>query len=308
MKSVIVLGSANTDLNVRVPRLPGPGETLQGSGFQTHFGGKGANQALAALYCGVKTLFLARIGKDHYGQALARHLQQAGLPAEGLMRDQSQPAGLAFILVDNQGHNQIVVVPGSNHNLSPADVESCAQWFTAGDILLVQLEIPLQTVAAGLKLAKSRGLITILDPAPFQPLPAEMLGHADIVTPNQQEAAALAGTDPDDLQATEKALQALLAPNQTLILTLGGDGALMLGKSGREHVPAFQIQARDTVAAGDAFNGALAAALARGRSLAQAMRLAGAAGALCSTRSGAQAALPAQAEVEELAGMSFAQG
>ncbi|MGM0423976.1 MAG: ribokinase [Thermodesulfobacteriota bacterium] len=305
MSRVIVLGSANTDLSVQVPRLPQSGETLQGSGFQTSFGGKGANQALAALYSGAETLLLARIGTDYYGQALFKHLQHSGLPVAGLTWDQEQPAGLALILVDSQGNNQIVVVPGSNQNLSSADVESFSHCLSPGDILLVQLEIPLPTVAAGLKLAKSRGLTTILDPAPYQPLPAEILANVDILTPNQSEAAALAGTNPDDLQGTEDILQGLLSKDQTLILTLGREGALVIGKSNREHVPAFQVQARDSVAAGDAFNGALAAGLAQGKPLSQALRLAGAAGALCSTRPGAQAALPSQAEIEELAGIRF---
>jgi ribokinase len=305
MSKVIVLGSANTDLSLQVPRLPRPGETLQGSGFQSSFGGKGANQALAALYSGAETLLLARIGTDCYGQALFKHLQHSGLPAAGLIRDQEQPAGLALIQVDSQGNNQIVVVPGSNQNLSPADVEAFCHCFSPGDILLVQLEIPLQTVAAGLELAKSRGLSTILDPAPYQPLPAEILANVDILTPNQPEAAALAGADPDDLQALESSLQALLWEEQTLILTLAGEGSLIIDKKGRQHLPAFQIQARDSVAAGDAFNGALAAALTRGSSTSRAMRLAGAAGALCASRPGAQAALPSQAEIEELAGIRF---
>ncbi len=309
MSRVIVLGSANTDLNVRVKKLPGPGETVQGSEFQALFGGKGANQALAALYCGADVFLLARIGTDHYGQALARHLQNAGLPGQGLIRDKEQPAGLAFILVDSQGQNQIVVVPGSNHCLSKDDVLAFADWFVPGSILLVQLEIPLKSLAAGLKLAKSRCMTTILDPAPYQPLPEEILASTDILTPNQSEAAALAGTDPEALQETEDTLQSMISKGpQKLILTLGREGALLLDSAGRAHVPAFKVQARDTVAAGDAFNGSLAAALCKGRSLSQALRLASAAGALCATRPGAQAALPGQAEIEELAGIRFASG
>lgn len=309
MSRVIVLGSANTDLNVRVKKLPGPGETVQGSGFQALFGGKGANQALAALYSGADVFFLARIGTDHYGQALAQHLLDAGLPDQGLIRDKEQTAGLALILVDSQGQNQIVVVPGSNHCLGADDVLAFADWFAPGSILLVQLEIPLKSVAAGLKQAKSRGMTTILDPAPYQPLSAEILADTDILTPNQSEAAALAGTDPEDLQETEETLQGLISKGpQKLILTLGRQGVLLLSSAGREYLPAFKIQARDTVAAGDAFNGSLAAALCKGRPLSQAMRLASAAGALCATRPGAQAALPGQAEIEELAGIRFASG
>ncbi len=307
MSRVIVLGSANTDLNVRVPQLPGPGETVQGSSFQALFGGKGANQALAALYSGAEVFFLARIGTDHYGQTLAKHLQDAGLPVQGLIRDPEQPAGLAFILVDSQGQNQIVVAPGSNHCLSAEDVRDFADWFSPDSILLVQLEIPLQSVAAGLKLAKSRGMTTILDPAPYQPLSADILADVDILTPNLAEAAALAGTEPQALQETEHTLQNLISQGpQKVILTLGQEGALLLDSAGREYLPAFQVQARDTVAAGDAFNGSLAAALCKGKSLSQAVRLANAAGALCATKPGAQAALPSEIEIEELAGIRFA--
>ena len=308
MSRVIVLGSANTDLTVRVENLPLPGQTVKGWNFQVYYGGKGANQAMAALRCGVEVLFLARIGTDAYGRDLTRHLQEAGLPPAGIYNDHQQPAGLALIQVDAQGNNQITVIPGSNDFLSPADVQACAHWFTPDAVLLTQLEIPMPTVIAGLELATSRGMTTILNPAPFAPLPAKALAATDILTPNQGEAAALCGLDPDSRSDMDQGMNDLLGQGpETIIVTMGQTGALVATQEGRRLVPSFAVQAIDTVGAGDAFNGALAAALARGCSLDTAVSLACAAGALATTKAGAQNSLPGHLEVEALAGLQFDQ-
>lgn len=308
MSRVIVIGSANTDLTVRVQNLPHEGETVKGWGFQVFYGGKGANQALAALRCGVEVLFIARIGTDAYGRDLARHLKNAGLPATGLFPDQQHPAGLAMIQIDSRGNNQITVVPGSNDCLSSADVQACEQWFTSGSVLLTQLEIPMSTVIAGLELAKSRGMTCILNPAPYAPIPAKALAAMDIITPNQGEAAALTGADPNCSSDLERGLKGLFNQgSKSAIVTLGQAGVMLITKESTKQVPSFAVQAVDTVGAGDAFNGVLAAALARRRDLNTAVRLACAAGALATTKAGAQASLPEQTEIEALAGLQLDQ-
>lgn len=308
MSRVIVVGSANTDLTVRVQNLPREGETVTGWDFQVSYGGKGANQALAALHCGAEVLFIARIGTDTYGRDLARHFKKSGLPGSGMYAQDGHPAGLALIHVDSQGHNQITVVPGSNDYLSPADVQACADWFTSGSVLLTQLEIPISTVTAGLELAKSRGMTCILNPAPYFPIPAKALAATDIMTPNLGEAAALTGVDctsPSDLEPEIRHL--FNQGPHTAIITLGQDGVMVCNQEGKRQIPSFPVQAVDTVGAGDAFNGALAAALARGCNLDSAVRLACAAGALAATKTGAQSSLPGQLEVEALASLQFRQ-
>ncbi len=308
MSRVIVIGSANTDLTVRVQDLPVQGQTVKGWGFQVYYGGKGANQALAALRCGVEVLFITRIGTDGYGTEMARHLKDSGLTADGIYPDDQHPGGLALIQIDSRGNNQITVVPGSNDCLSPADVQACEQWFTPGSILLTQLEIPMYTVIAGLELAKSRDMTCILNPAPYAPIPAKALAATDIITPNQGEAAALTGIDSKSPADLEQGLRSLFNQGpHAAIVTLGQDGAMLVTKEDKRHLPSFAVQAVDTVGAGDAFNGVLAAALARRCSLDSAVRLACAAGALATTKLGAQESLPGKSEVEALAGLQFDQ-
>ncbi|WP_051564330.1 ribokinase [Desulfovermiculus halophilus] len=306
MNRVIVVGSANTDLAVRVENLPSKGETVMGRDLTFFFGGKGANQALAALRCGADVLLIARIGTDHYGQRLARHLKDSGLPAAGIAADDEHPAGLAFILVEPGGDNQITVVPGSNQHLSPADVRACADWFAPGSVLLTQLEIPMDTAAAALELAKSCAMTTILNPAPFAPLSRSILAATDILTPNQGEAVALCDSAEDIMQDPSQHLAPVLdlGPKE-IIITLGQDGALRVTRKRQLHIPASPVRAVDTVGAGDAFNGALAAAMAHGCSMQNALRLAGAAGALTAATPGAQEALPSQEDIEVLAGVRF---
>ncbi|MFO7877954.1 MAG: ribokinase [Desulfovermiculus sp.] len=306
MNRVIVAGSANTDLTVQVQHLPSRGETIIGRDFRTFFGGKGANQALAALRCGAEVLFICKIGTDHYGQDLARHLKDSGLPAAGIFSDDEHPSGMAFILIEPGGNNQITVVPGSNHYLSPADVQACRDWFTPGSVLLTQLEIPIPAAAAALELAQSCRMTTILNPAPFTPLPVHVLDATDILTPNQGEAAALCSAESAEIHDLTRHIGDILSQGPTaVVVTLGRDGCLLMSRDKQEHIPAYTVQAVDAVGAGDAFNGALAAALASGCTMDKALRLAGAAGALAATKPGAQDSLPVKAEVEGLAGVSF---
>jgi ribokinase len=306
MSRVIVVGSANTDLTVRVQTLPSSGETVIGHDLRIFFGGKGANQALAALRCGAEVLLLARIGTDHYGRELAQHLTDSGLPAAGILTDEGHPSGLAFILIEANGNNQITVVPGSNQHLTPADINTCADWFTPGSVLLTQLEIPLPTVAAALELAKSSNMTTILNPAPYAPLPAHVLAKTDILTPNQAEAEALSSGKVKNKEEIAQKMRTIIPQGpKNIIVTLGSDGALLVSMDRQEHIPAYPVQAVDTVGAGDAFNGVLAAALANGWSIGRAVRLASAAGALATTKSGAQDSLPSHTEVEDLSGLQL---
>lgn len=299
MSKVVVIGSANTDFTVKVERLPREGETILGGEFYIAYGGKGANQALAALKSGVEVIFIAKLGRDPHGEQLYRHLNASGLPPEGLLRDDALPSGVALIVVDREGRNQIAVAPGSNKNLTVQDVEQCEPLIGQGRILLVQLEIPLAAVQRALQIAKAHGLITIVNPAPAHPLPKGFLRLPDLLTPNEAEAGALSGIDVKDLDSAAFAGRKLLAEGcQRIILTLGEKGALLIQGGLIRHFPAFSVEAVDSTAAGDAFNGTLAAALAEGKALEEALIFASAAGALATTKRGAQDSLPGRGEIE----------
>lgn len=299
MARIIVVGSSNTDLIVRVPQLPRPGETVLGGEFFTAAGGKGANQAVACARLGAATTFVARVGADAYGSAALVQFQQEGLATEHVLTDATAPSGVALILVGADGQNSIAVAPGVNARLTPADVEAARATFATAKILLLQLETPLETVLAAARLARQFGLTVILNPAPAQPLPAEIYPLIDILTPNEHEAETLTGE-----HEPERAAQTLLARGvKTVIITLGEAGALWATATHSERVPGFHVQAVDTTAAGDAFNGGLAVALARGELTPSAIRYAHAVAALSVTKLGAQPSLPtAQAVTEFFAG------
>ena len=300
MSRVIVVGSANTDLTVKASRLPGLGETVFGDEFMVSYGGKGANQALAALKAGASVTLVAKIGTDIYGDRLCDHLVRSGLPLGGLIRDSGHPAGVALIVLDQEGNNQIIVVPGSNNRLNLEDLGSCEPLMTAGAFLLTQLEIPLPTVKHALRLAKNHGMTTILDPAPARSLPETIYALVDILTPNEVEAGHLTGISVNTPSDAEKAASILCSRGcVSVIITMGNQGALLSSAEGVTHFPALRVFSIDTVAAGDAFNGALVAALAEGRVLSEAVRLATAAGALATTKRGAQESLPTREEIEE---------
>jgi len=302
MGAVLVIGSANTDLTVRAERLPRPQETVTDGELSSSFGGKGANQALAALRAGAQTRLIARIGRDDFGERLAEHLAGSGLPREGLIRDDTAPAGVALIGVDREGTNQILVAPGSNKRLSPQDLNRFKHLFHGCSVFLSQLETPLETVQSGLRTAREAGLFTVLDPAPSRELPEAVFPLLDLITPNEREAADLTGVDVDSPESAAKAGRLLLQRGcGAALITLGGQGAFFLSPEGEELIPPYSVRTVNTVAAGDAFNGALAAALSEGVPLLDAIRFATAAGALSTTRSGAQDSLPDREEIEGLA-------
>ena len=301
MGKIIVVGSANTDLTVKADRLPRPHETVTGGEFMVSYGGKGANQALAALRAGAAVTFLSKIGTDAFGDLLFDHLVRAGFSPQGLMRDPDAPAGVALIAVDRSGANQIVVAPGSNGRLGVQDIPTLEPHVLDASLLLIQLEVPLPTVEHVLRLAKSHGIATILNPAPFTPLPPAIYSLVDIITPNEREAGDLTGTEIRTVDEAQKAALVLHSRGvTTVIVTLGANGALLSHEETVKHYASFPVESVDTVAAGDAFNGALAAALARGEPIAEAIDFANAAGALCCTKRGAQESLPTRAEIEAL--------
>lgn len=292
--SVIVLGSINIDLVTRMPRLPVAGETLQGSAFFTNPGGKGANQAVAAARLGVATYMVGRVGRDRFGTELLDSLQAAHVCTDRVSIDEAAHTGVATIAVDDKGENQIAIVAGANGRVNETDVGRLQGLLPHATALLMQLEIPLPTVEAAAKAARQYGIPVILDPAPASAhLSSELYGAIDIITPNEVEAAQLSGFRVD---SPETAMQAAAMLRQkgvgTAIIKLGSRGVVCATAAETFFIPAFPIDAIDTVAAGDAFNGAMAAAMTIGLPLKQAIVWGMAAGALCATKPGAQAAMP----------------
>ncbi|MFQ5989681.1 MAG: ribokinase [Candidatus Methylomirabilales bacterium] len=292
MPAVIVVGSANMDFTVQVDRVPKSGETVFGRNLFTSFGGKGANQAVAARRAGADVTFVGKVGQDQHGEQIRTHLEAVGVGGTGLISDASCSTGVAFILVEPEGGNQIVVVPGCNYRLTPAEIETRDHLFT-GEILLLQLETPLETVFSALRRAKEKGMRTILNPAPATHLPQEYFPLVDLLTPNETEAATLTGVPVEDRGTAEEAGAKLLDMGcGGVVVTMGAEGTLWVSKDGTRHVRGFSVRAVDSTAAGDAFNGALASALAEGQALEEAIPFANAAGALTTTRRGAQESLP----------------
>jgi len=298
---ILVIGSANVDFTVKVERLPQVGETVSGGDFLLSYGGKGANQALAAHLAGAPVFMIAKLGRDANGGLLYRQLIASGLNAQGLLRDAEVSSGVALIMVDSQGHNLIATAPGTNRRLTVADIQALEADAFAGGILLTQLETPLETVEYRLRRAQEAGMTTILNPAPGCLLSPDFLALPHIITPNETEASLLSGaavTDPDTARRAGERLLALGC--RTVIITLGAQGALLVRQGEVRHFPAFPVMPIDTTAAGDAFNGVLATALLEGRGLDEAIIRANAAGALCVTKRGAQEALPTRQEIEAL--------
>lgn len=296
---ITVLGSYNTDLTTFTPRMPQPGETILGSGFKTGPGGKGSNQAVAAARVGAWVSFVGRIGRDMFGEMALHTWQEAGVDTAYVQQSSDQATGVATILVDSHGENMIVVASGANFAVSPADVEAAAGAIAASKVVLTQLETPLPAVRRLLEMGRAQGVLTILNPAPGQPLDRELLALCDIITPNQTEAEIITGVSSADAESAARSLREYGA--KTVVMTLGGEGVLLYNEQGPRRFPAFRVaQVVDTTGAGDAFNGALAVALAEGKSMPDAIRFASATGAISVTRPGATESMPTRAEVEAL--------
>ena len=296
--SVIVVGSLNMDLVARTPHLPAPGETVTGSAFSTAPGGKGANQAVAAARLGASTRMIGRVGADAYGDALRESLRAAGVDTRLIETDMASSTGVAIIAVDDAAENSIIVIPGANGQLDETDVARLAVHLAGCDALLLQLEAPLDVNLAAARAAQEAGVRVILDPAPAQVLPDDLYRLIDILTPNQVEAAHLTGIAIHDREDAVRAAGALLAKGVgAVIIKLGAMGALYQSADSKGFVPAFEVAAVDTVAAGDAFNGGLAVALSAGHTLPEAVRQGCAVAALAVTRSGAQSSMPTAPEL-----------
>lgn len=298
---VLVIGSLNMDLTVQVEALPAPGATVMGHGFRTSPGGKGANQAMAASLAGAPTRILGRLGRDPYAEALRHSLGQGGVATDALIEDPEAPTGVALITVEASGQNTIVVAPGANGRLTPADVEAAGPWFERAGILVLQHEVPAETVEKAVAQASARGVPVLLNPAPARPhpLPRQLLEQVTYLVPNETEAAAMTGiASLEKEEEIRSAAQQLAARGpRAVILTLGDRGAFGWLEGREVWIPPFPITAVDATAAGDAFVGGLAAELVRGTDLTQALRFASACGALAASRPGAQASLPRREEV-----------
>lgn len=297
---VVVVGSSNTDMVVNLPVLPVPGQTVLGGDFLQAAGGKGANQAVAAARLGAEVRFVARVGGDGLGQEAIRCFQAEGIVTDAVVVDRQAASGVALIMVDRQGENMIAVASGANARLTPNDVDAVAPYLP-GAVLLTQLEIPEDAVARTVQLAHQAGIPVILNPAPARPLPDELLARVSILTPNEGELAVLSGREVRDPEAAESSARSLRKRGvATVIVTLGAQGALVVADRAAWLEPARTVQPVDTTAAGDAFNGALAWALAMRRPLADAVRLANLAASVSVTRPGAQPSLPTIAELRDL--------
>lgn len=299
--AVMVLGSFNMDLSMRSPRMPVAGETILGGPFTTGPGGKGANQAVAAARLGAKTTMLVKLGYDLFGDQAAQNLIKEGVAPEYILRTNETHTGTAFIVVDDQGENLIVVASGANFAITPADVDAARPAIEAAEILLLQLEVPLEITWRAAQIAHAAGVKVVLNPAPGQALPAELLSIVDVLTPNETEAQIIAGMPVTNLAGAEAAAAQLIRTGVgAVVLTLGAKGALVATQNGNQHVPGYQVNVVDTTGAGDAFSGALCVALAEGKDLAQAAAFANAAAALQVTKPGTAPAMPYRAEVDAL--------
>jgi ribokinase len=301
-RRVLVVGSANVDFTVAASRLPGVGETVSGGTLLVNHGGKGANQAVAARRLGAEVRFVACVGDDASGRDIRAALQAEGVGVDGMIVTREAATGTALIVVDQQGRNQIVVAPGANWRLSAEHVRSRAEDFAWAQVVLCQLETPLDTLDVALGEARRRGLVTVLNPAPVRDgISDDVWRRVDYLTPNEGEAARLSGVPVEDVRSAGAAARVLRERGVgTVIVTLGVQGSIACTAGGDVRTEAFPVNAVDTTAAGDSFNGALGTALAAGDALPDALRFASAAAALACTRRGAQPSLPTRAEVDRL--------
>ena len=299
MPRVCVVGSANLDYTVALPRLPRVGETVSAGTLLVNRGGKGANQAVAARRLGAEVRLIGCVGDDDAGAAMRRALDEQGIGVEGVVTAPGVATGTALIFVDREGHNQIGVAPGANHRLTVEMARAGEPSIEWAQVLVSQLEVPVPVVRWALETARRHGVPTVLNPAPVQELSDELLGLVTYLTPNAGEVAALTGIEVSDLDSGRRAAARLCERGVgTVIITLGEEGALVYDGATAVHFEAFPIEVVDTTGAGDAFNGGLAVGLSAGGSLEQVIPLASAAAALTCTRRGAQDALPDRAAVE----------
>ncbi len=298
-RKIVVAGSSNTDMIVKAPRIPGPGETILGGSFSMAAGGKGANQAVAAGRAGGEVTLIACVGKDLFGDNALAGFTADGIDVGCVVRHETAPSGVALIIVNDDGENSIAVAPGANGLLLPSDIGRFESVIASARILVVQLETPMESVKAAVEIAARSRVTVILNPAPASPVPSSILRHVDFLTPNEHETRVLTGIEVCDPTAACRATEALLSQGiKTVIITMGTRGAYVATGEKQEMIPAFPVRAVDTTGAGDVFNGALAVALAEDRVLPEAVRFAAAAAALSVTRLGAQPSIPMRDEID----------
>jgi len=299
-KKIVVVGSSNTDMIIKVPHVPVPGETIIGGKFSIAAGGKGANQAVAAARAGGDVTFIARIGDDMFGQQAKDGFVKDNIDVDHVLSDKDAPSGVALIFVGEDGQNSIAVASGANANLSPSDVQAASDAISTSDILIMQLETPLETVQKAASIASDNGVKVILNPAPAQALSDDILRHVSILTPNESESELLTGIKVETEKDAAAAADALMAKGiETVIVTMGPKGAFVATADSKELVGGFSVKAVDATAAGDVFNGTLAVAIAEGKSLKKAVSFANAAAALSVTKLGAQPSAPTREEIDK---------
>ena len=298
MNKIVVIGSSNTDMVVRSERLPRPGESVIGGGFMMAGGGKGANQAVAVARMGHRVLFAAAVGNDMFGDAAVAAYNRFGIDTTYIARKDT-PSGVALIMVDGAGQNSISVALGANNTLTVEDVMPALEQVESGDIVLLQLEIPMETVDACVAVAAAKGARVVLNPAPAAVVSEHTLSKLYLITPNQTEAQTLTGVDVTDEATAQLAAQVLVSHGvERVVITMGSAGAYLYEEGKGVLIPACKVSAVDTTAAGDVYNGALCAALAEGRSLQDALKFATKASAISVTRVGAQPSVPTREEVD----------
>jgi len=296
--NIVVIGSCNTDMVIKSHKLPAPGETILGGTFFMNPGGKGANQAVAAARLGGKVTFIGKVGADIFGKQALQIFENEGINAENISTDYDNPSGVALITVDKHAENCIVVAPGANSALSKEDILNALPAIKKADILLLQLEIPLEVVDFVAQIARENNKKMILNPAPAAPLKSDLIQSLYLITPNKTEVELLSGiyiSDTDSMHRAALILKEKGASN--VIITLGKDGAYLLNDNFSELIPGIQVEALDTTAAGDVFNGALTLAISEGMDLKDAIIFAHKASALSVTRMGAQSSIPYRKEI-----------
>ena len=301
--TILFLGSSNMDLIVRVPRFHHPGETITGKNLTTAFGGKGANQAIASKRLGGRVRFITKLGNDPYGADYHRHLVRNGIDPKGILKDRKNPTGIALIELNPEGENRIIVSPGANGALSRGDLKSRNLLWKGVRVFVTQLEIPAATVKMGLEMARHRGAMTLLNPSPPVTLSSDILSLVDFLVPNEWEAQFLTGIKRKGRESFRRMAQQLLGMGaRNVVITLGSNGLFFKNREGEIWMNAFRVKVTDTTAAGDAFLGGLACGLSEGWPIEEVLRFANGAGALATTRLGAQPSLPQRKELERFLG------
>ena len=299
MSRILVIGSSNTDMVIKTEKLPAPGETILGGTFLMNPGGKGANQAVAAARLGGKVTFITKRGNDLFGNQAVGLLMREGIHTQYIVKDMELPSGVALITVDSTGENSIVVAPGSNGNLLQEDIPTAVFETTKYEILLLQLEIPINTVEYSAVAASEKGIKVILNPSPARKLSDNLLMHTWLITPNETEAEIITGVKITDIPSAEKAAEIIMKRGvKNVIITLGEVGAYIKSENFTGLIPGIKVIPVDTTAAGDVFNGALAVALSEGKALNEAVVFANKAASISVTRMGAQASAPYRNEIQ----------